>query len=386
MKVLHTSDWHLGTEMEGHKRTVETEALLQHIIHVVKREGIHTLLVTGDVFDTHSPSNQATKQYYDFLVNLKKSTAIENVVIIAGNHDSPTYLDAPSGLLETMGIHVIGNICQDNLAHEVIPLKEDGQITAVACAVPYLVSPGLPGKCQEEQDAAYEKYIVEHYKNVVAIAKENHPGKPIIALGHFFAIGGRGSDDKVLRGTLHSIHVDALPLDDICYLALGHLHRSQTVNGLDKVRYPGSLHKMSFVECDKDKEFILWDSATPQEFRSLPLTREEVPQICRMVRLAGTVEELEAKLIELKIAQRALQEDVPLWLSLENTGAFYSELKNHLTVLLGDNSGLEIIGCLNKALNPALINIVKRKQPLKNITPGELFADFLGPSTICKNC
>ncbi|MBQ6472009.1 MAG: exonuclease subunit SbcD, partial [Victivallales bacterium] len=278
MRILHTSDWHLGAEMEGRKRYDETKALLAYIINTIRKEAIDTLLVAGDVFDTHTPSNLATKQYYDFLVALNQETDIRNVVIIAGNHDSPSYLEAPAGLLELLRIHVIGSIQNDHLEREVIPLTDrQGQLAAVACAVPYLISPGLPGKTQAEQDAAYESYVVEHYQRVVALAKEKYPQAPIIALGHFFAVGGKVSDDQAVRGNLHGVHVERLPLEDIGYLALGHLHKAQMVNGLANVRYPGSLQKMSFIECDSEKELVIWDTAQPTVFRSVPLTRTEVP-------------------------------------------------------------------------------------------------------------
>ncbi|MBO7091350.1 MAG: exonuclease subunit SbcD [Victivallales bacterium] len=210
MLFLHTSDWHLGSEMEGRRRIDESAALLRHIIKTIQRENVNTLIVSGDVFDSHAPSNQATRQYYDFLKQLHQCQCVENVVIIAGNHDSPSYLEAPAGLLELLNIHVIGSANDNALEREVIPLKEHGKIEAVACAVPYLVSPGLPGKTQAEQDAAYEQYVVNHYRRVVDLAKTKYPDLPLIAMGHFFAVGGKGSDDSVLRGNLHSIHAEML--------------------------------------------------------------------------------------------------------------------------------------------------------------------------------
>ena len=90
MLFLHTSDWHLGVEMEGRRRIDESAALLHYMIQTIQRENVNTLLVSGDVFDNHAPSNQATRQYYDFLKELHQCKSIENVVIIAGNHDSPS--------------------------------------------------------------------------------------------------------------------------------------------------------------------------------------------------------------------------------------------------------------------------------------------------------
>ncbi len=377
MLFLHTSDWHLGSEMEGRRRIDEAAALLQFIIKTIQRENVNTLLVSGDVFDSHAPSNQATRQYYDFLKSLRENTNVENVVIIAGNHDSPSYLEAPAGLLELLNIHVIGSANESELEREIIPLKEHGKIEAVVCAVPYLVSPGLPGKTQAEQDAAYEQYVVNHYRRVVDLAKTKYPDLPLIAMGHFFAVGGQGSDDSVLRGNLHSIHVEALPLGDIQYFALGHLHKPQTVNGLRHVRYAGSLMRMSFAECEKEKEFVLWDTNQPDVFRTPSISVADVPEISEMALLEGDVEKLEQSLLELNTKRQQENSRKPLWIAVYNTGAFYPDLKNHLTQLLGDDSPLDIVVCKNQALNPQLAKFAKSGKKLQEMTPEKLFDDFL---------
>ena len=377
MLILHTSDWHLGVEMEGRRRIDESAALLHYMIQTIQRENVNTLLVSGDVFDNHAPSNQATRQYYDFLKELHQCKSIENVVIIAGNHDSPSYLEAPAGLLELLNIHVIGSINENDLEREVVPLKEDGNVKAVVCAIPYLISPGLPGKTQAEQDAAYEQFVVNHYRRVVDLAKTTYPEVPLIAMGHFFAVGGKGSDDTVLRGNLHSIHVEALPLGDIQYFALGHLHKPQIVNGLQHVRYAGSLMKMSFAECEKEKEFVLWDTDHPDVFRTQAISVEDVPEISEMALLEGDVEKLEKDLLELKSKRLQQNSDKPLWIAINNTGAFYPDLKNHLTTLLGDDSPLDIVVCKNQALNPQLAQFAKSGRKLQEMTPEKLFDEFL---------
>ena len=377
MLILHTSDWHLGVEMEGRRRIDESAALLHYMIQTIQRENVNTLLVSGDVFDNHAPSNQATRQYYDFLKELHQCKSIEKVVIIAGNHDSPSYLEAPAGLLELLNIHVIGAVNENDLEHEVVPLKEDGNVKAVVCAVPYLISPGLPGKTQAEQDAAYEQFVVNHYRRVVDLAKTTYPEVPLIAMGHFFAVGGKGSDDTVLRGNLHSIHAEALPLGDIQYFALGHLHKPQIVNEMQHVRYAGSLMKMSFAECEKEKEFVLWDTDHPDVFRTQAISVEDVPEISEMALLEGDVEKLEKDLLELKSKRLQQNSDKPLWIAVNNTGAFYPDLKNHLTMLLGDDSPLDIVVCKNQALNPQLAQFAKSGRKLQEMTPEKLFDEFL---------
>ena len=256
-------------------------------------------------------------------------------------------------------------------------MKNDGKIEAVVCAVPYLVSPGLPGKTQAEQDAAYEQYVVNHYRRVVDLAKTTYPNVPLIAMGHFFAVGGKGSDNTVLRGNLHSIHVEALPLDDLQYFALGHLHKPQIVNGLQHIRYAGSLMKMSFAECEKEKEFVLWDTNQPDVFRTPSISVANVPEISEMALLEGDVEKLEQSLLELNTKRQQENSLKPLWIAVNNTGAFYPDLKNHLTMLLGDDSPLDIVVCKNQALNPQLAQFAKSGRKLEEMTPEKLFDEFL---------
>ncbi|MBR5024208.1 MAG: hypothetical protein IKX48_04015, partial [Victivallales bacterium] len=200
---------------------------------------------------------------------------------------------------------------------------------------------------------------------------------PLIAMGHFFAVGGKGSDDTVLRGNLHSIHVEALPLGDIQYFALGHLHKPQIVKGLQHVRYAGSLMKMSFAECEKEKEFILWDTDHPDVFRTQPITVEDVPEISEMALLEGDMGKLEKDLLELKSKRLQQNSDKPLWIAVNNTGAFYPDLKNHLTMVLGDDSPLDIVVCKNQALNPQLAQFAKSSRKLQEMTPEKLFDEFL---------
>ena len=99
MKILHTSDWHLGKTLFGEKRYDEHEKFLTWLIGVLKDENIDLIIIAGDIFDTTTPSNRAQELYYSFLCNTK-TTSCRHVVIIGGNHDSPSFLSAPQELLK----------------------------------------------------------------------------------------------------------------------------------------------------------------------------------------------------------------------------------------------------------------------------------------------
>src|SRR5919107_1672020 len=109
MKILHTADWHLGKRFEQCERTDEHQHFLDWLIGVISQHEIDVLLIAGDVFDTGSPSNAALKQYYDFLWALRKTNCRE-VIIIGGNHDSVSTLNAPQTLLKHFRVHVVGGV------------------------------------------------------------------------------------------------------------------------------------------------------------------------------------------------------------------------------------------------------------------------------------
>ena len=137
MKVIHTSDWHLGRSLYGHKRYDESAAFLDWLADLIDEESVDTLLVAGDVFDITTPSNRAQGLYYRFLCRVSASCC-RHIVLIAGNHDSPSFLDAPKELLKALNVYVVGSIT-DNPEDEVITLFGPENVPeAIVCAVPYL--------------------------------------------------------------------------------------------------------------------------------------------------------------------------------------------------------------------------------------------------------
>src|SRR5690554_5146472 len=135
MKLLHTSDWHLGRTLYGRKRYDEFAAFLDWLAAAIVEHEVDVLLVAGDIFDTCTPSNRAQALYYDFLYRVAASPC-RHVVVVAGNHDSPTFLNAPRALLKALHVHVIGSAC-DDLADEVLVLHDlAGEPELIVCAVP----------------------------------------------------------------------------------------------------------------------------------------------------------------------------------------------------------------------------------------------------------
>ena len=275
MKILHTSDWHLGAMLYQEKRYDEFDAALEWMLKLLQKEAIDILLIAGDVFDTATPSNRAMDQYCQFLSEAVKG-GIKQIIITAGNHDSVSFLEAPKQVLRHLNIHVIGK-ADPEFKDQLIPLKDEKEnIQAVICAVPFLRDRDIrQAAAGEDLDTLYQKRydgVINYYKAICGKASELYPGVPQIVTGHFFAAGGKLSKDHTM-GNLFSINVKELP-DTISYLALGHLHTPQTVAGKSNFRYSGSLLKMDFGDHDVAKEMLILDtanlSAEPEKIVKMP--------------------------------------------------------------------------------------------------------------------
>lgn len=271
LNVLHTSDWHLGRRLYGRLRYDEFAAFLNWLQETISTQHVDVLIVAGDIFDTMTPSNKAQALYYEFLGKVSKSCC-QHVIIVAGNHDSPTFLDAPSNVLKFLNVHVIGTACED-LRDEVLVLDDvNGTPHCIIAAVPYLrdrdVRSSQAGESGQTKDANVIAGIRGHYDKVADIAKaqqaeliEAHQRHiPIIATGHLFAAGGQTTDDDGVRelyvGSLGKVSADMFDTG-FDYVALGHLHVPQRVGGRDNIRYSGSPIAMGFGEARQQKQVLL---------------------------------------------------------------------------------------------------------------------------------
>lgn len=307
LNILHTSDWHLGRRLYGRMRYEEFEAFLRWLEETIHSQQINVLIVAGDIFDTMTPSNRAQALYYEFLGKVSKSCC-QHIVIVAGNHDSPTFLDAPSNVLKFLNVHVIGTAC-DDLNDEVLVLDNtDGTPHCIIAAVPYLrdrdVRSSSAGESADSKDANVIKGIRAHYDEVASIAKAkqtelnaaNQRYIPIIATGHLFAAGGTTTEDDGVRelyvGSLGKISADMFD-ESFDYVALGHLHVPQRVGGRESIRYSGSPIAMGFGEAKQQKQVLLVQfGAVENEFSNKKLTSNSIAE-SSMPKLTNTVTKIE---------------------------------------------------------------------------------------------
>ena len=284
MKLLHTSDWHIGRALYGRKRYEEFEAFLNWLAGLIEDENIDVLLVAGDVFDNSTPSNYAQELYYRFLCRAAAASH-RHVVVTAGNHDSPSFLNAPKELLKFLNIHVVG-CASDSPAEELIVLAgPDDEPRLIVCAIPYLrdrdIRTAEAGEGNEDKERKIIEGIRDHYRKVYEAAEEKRSTLkkpvPIVAMGHLFTAGGQTVDGDGVRelyiGSLAQVGRDVFP-EGIDYLALGHLHIPQRVGGSDFIRYSGSPLPIGFGEAGQGKSVALVDfSGNARKVMNIPVPR-----------------------------------------------------------------------------------------------------------------
>lgn len=316
MKILHTSDWHIGRRLKNKDRLDEFIKFFDWLENLIARENIDILLVSGDIFDNTTPSVQAQNIYYSFLCSIAKSQC-KNCVIISGNHDSPAFLDAPSDLLKLSNIHVVGRASQ-NPDDEIIILRDPDLIV---CAVPYLRDRDVR-KSDDNIDLiekALTSGIYEHYQKVFARAKEikSDSNIPVIAMGHLFARGGRTNIDDGTRslyvGTSIEIGSDLFSQNYINYTALGHLHSPQFIKH-ENIRYSGSPIAMGFGEVggkDSQKSVYIIEL---DENNNIAINNIPVPEFQILKRISGDLDEIFTELENLSLLNKSI------WLDITYTG------------------------------------------------------------------
>jgi exonuclease SbcD len=260
MKILHTADWHLGHRLHEQSQLEEQTLFLNWIENYIKEQNVDLLLVSGDIFDSGSPSNQSLSMYYSFLVKLN-NTCCKSIIITGGNHDSPGTLNAPKHILSALSINVIGK-ATEQIEDEVFEVEINNEKVIIG-AVPYLrdgdIRRAVAGESFEDLADKYKKALINHYESVAEHCELiNKDNAPVIAMGHLFAIGGSVSDSEqnIYVGTLGHIGANDFP-EYFDYIALGHLHRPQIVGENEKVRYSGSPNILSFSEINYDKKIII---------------------------------------------------------------------------------------------------------------------------------
>ncbi|MEZ8355379.1 exonuclease subunit SbcD [Vibrio splendidus] len=334
MKILHTSDWHLGQNFYNKSRKNEHERFLQWLLEQVTEHDIDAIIVAGDIFDTSTPPSYAREMYNKFVVDSNKIGC--QLVLLGGNHDSVSVLKETQQLLKYMGADVIPNTNEDH-ATQVVELKgKNGDVEALVCAIPFIrprdVLTSQAGVTGVERQKQLGDAIKQHYQSVydAAVEKratfENSEHMPIIATGHLTAMGVQQSDSvrDIYVGNLDGFAADGFP--DADYIALGHIHRPQVVAKREYIRYCGSPIPLSFDELKSQKQVCVVEFVEGER----TISQLPVPTFQPLAEIKGDLSEIESQLNQ----YIGLDSEQSVWLSIEVQAQDYlSDLQERMRAL-----------------------------------------------------
>ena len=290
MRILHTSDWHIGHRLYEQSRIEEHRQFLDWLLTTLQEEAVDVLLVSGDIFDTALPSSEATDLYYQFLFRLYNQTNT-HTIITAGNHDSPMRLAAPREFLRMGRIHVVGLASEP--ADCVFTLPSENPSVAIA-AVPYLSENELSHisfETEPEKAERYRERLKAFYRQCVECMP---PEFPKILMGHLFVHGGKIGDSErnIQIGGATAMQISDFP-DDVAYVALGHLHRPHAISGTSyPVQYAGSPLPLRFNEASYSKKVYLLDVPTAGDVQVEAI---ETPIFKELCTVTGNIDDVFSK-------------------------------------------------------------------------------------------
>ena len=285
MRILHTSDWHLGQHFMGKSRQAEHQALIAWLLTEVEKQAVDAVLIAGDIFDSGTPPSYARELYSQLVVRLHEAGVA--LLLLGGNHDSVATLGESRELLVRLGATVVAAASVDAAAQVVVLPLRNGEPGCIVCAIPFIrprdVLQSQAGQSAEDKQLSLQTAIQAHYNDVFTAASAcqaeltSQLGRklPLLATGHLTTVGASTSESvrEIYVGALEAFPTTAFPPAD--YIALGHIHRPQKVGGLEHIRYSGSPLPLSFDEAKQQKEVLLVDLNADglQTVTALPVPR-----------------------------------------------------------------------------------------------------------------
>lgn len=377
IRILHTSDWHLGRQLYGRRRTGEFEDFLNWLLNTIEQERIDVLLISGDVFDTTTPGSTAQRIYYDFLGRLSH-TCCRNVVIISGNHDSPTLLGASSTLLRHFNIHVVTEAAAEK---EVLLLSDkDGTPVLGVIAVPFLhdrdIRFSMEDESLQDKEHAYQTAIAKHFAGAEHVLSQTESKRiPVVCMAHLFTAGATTVEGDGVRdlsvGSLSHVTPSIFPaIAD--YTALGHLHVPQRVGGLDTIRYCGSPIPMGFGEANQRKQVCIVELA----YNTTPIISEvQVPSFRKLVQLKGDLRQIKEGLDRLS-SPSPTDETRPIWVEVHYDGEeIIEDLQQRINEMTSHPTcPVEILAVRNLRKAQAILRQQEETQTLESLTPKDVFS------------
>ncbi len=288
MKILHTSDWHVGRRIRGRDRSDEHREVLEELVGLAEEHQVDLTLVAGDVFDTASPTPAAEQIVWRALLDLSR---VSPVLVVAGNHDSPARLDALAPVLDRAGVTVVGAprapsdggvVALDDLQVRVAMLPFVSQRSIVKAE-------DIMGSDPDQHAGQYE----DRMRRVVeALTTDMTTDTVNVLVSHLFVHGAlAGGGERTAHIFGYAVPTSLFP-GHLSYVALGHLHRQQKMPHSSPVWYSGSPLQLDFGEVADQKGALLVkaEPGRPASVEELPLRSGR-----RLIELTGTLEQVKAR-------------------------------------------------------------------------------------------
>ena len=376
MKILHTSDWHLGQSFFTKSRKEEHQGFIDWLLQQVAEQQIDAVIIAGDIFDTGTPPSYAREMYNQFVVDMQKLNCV--LVVLGGNHDSVSTLNESKQILACLNTFVVAST-GISIDEQVFTIPDKlGQPAAILCAVPFIrardVLQSTAGETGLQKRQALGDAIKQHYQTLyqIALAKRQDTGLdlPIVATGHLTALGVSQSESvrDIYIGTLDGFAADGFPPAD--YIALGHIHKPQIVAKSEHIRYCGSPIPLSFDELGTQKQVMLVEFTGSK--RST-LQAIDIPIFQPMLVIKGDLEKIEKALQQFNVDAELGTGTQPVWLCLEvDTQDYLADLQQRIQTLT-EGLNVEVLQLRRSRNQRRQLLSQMQSETLAELTPADVF-------------
>jgi exonuclease SbcD len=355
VRVLHTSDWHIGKTIRGLSRADEHRAVLAEVVEIARSEAVDLVLVCGDLFETSAPTAESESIAWQALLEL--ADVAGNVVVIAGNHDNPRRLDALRDLMRRGNIHIVAEPRRPDDGG-VIRLDVDSVQVEIA-ALPFVSKRGIIRANELMHDAAHENAgaYSDRVRSILAALDAACTDDAIrIITSHGFVLGGGagGGERPAHLADDYAIPAQVFPTG-ASYVALGHLHRAQKIPGPTAIHYSGSLLQLDFGDADATKSvsIVKLEAGAPAAVTQVPLTAGRPLRT-----IVGTLDELRTR----KIGDE--------WVRVRVREARRADLADEVRSLFGSK-------CVDVFIEDSTVIEERARELIATRSSRELYGDYL---------
>ena len=386
MRILHTSDWHLGQHFMGQSRQAEHRALIDWLLTQVNTHAVDAVLIAGDIFDTGAPPSYARELYNQLIAGLHRAGVA--LLVLGGNHDSVSVLSESRELLGYLNTQVIAAVGDSSQHVLTLPLRGTNQPGCIVCALPFIrprdVMQSQAGQSAQDKQLTLQAAIARTYEQVfsAALARQSEMLQstghklPIVATGHLTTVGASSNESvrEIYVGSLEAFPTTAFPAAD--YIALGHIHRPQKVAGLAHIQYSGSPIALGFDEAKQSKQVLLigLDANGLQSVQPL-----QVPVFQPMAAISARLADLPA---HIQAAVQTLNNGQQLWLEITVLQDDYlSDLAARIDTITQDLP-VQVLRIKRLRGNATAQLFSDTQESLDELSPQEVFARRLAQETL----